>query len=205
MELTKEQSSMLESMTKLKRNCAIERAKDSNACNREIYIRGGGTAKSLTAQETCAGEILNNPEVVDFLNTFNVARISPAIMTRDKLLEDLTVIASASVDDVMVFGQTGHEYIDTETGETLPGQSIIHVKNMSEIKPEHRKLIKAVKQTKYGIEVTLHDAMAARKQIADMQGFNAPTKTIDLTEAAKSLDDDSFADSLASLGVTLTP
>ena len=200
MELTTEQQQQLDDMTTLQRNCALERLADPKASSREIYQRAGGKAKNEATIDTCAHEILRNPKIEHFLRISQRPSQNEKVMTREQLLEDLTMISNASIDDVMTFGQTGHEYIDTETGETLPGQSIIHVKNMSEMSPAARKLIKSVKQSRYGIEVTLHDPMVARKMLADMQGFNAPVVNVNLNQE-RTVTDEEFAAELERLGV----
>lgn len=188
----------LEHLTPLGRRCVLERIKDPTISQTDAYLNAGGKAKRRSVQRQAASEIFTNPDVIKALEEHNIELYSAAIATREQLLEDLTDIANADIADVMEFGQTGHEYIDTDTGEVLPGQSIISVKNMSELSPEARRLIKSVKQTAQGVEVTLHCPMAARKMIIDMQGYNSPLVTINKNTE---ISDDEFDDELEKLGI----
>ena len=178
---------MTDLLTKLQRSFVIEKTKDWNASDVELYKRAGGKAKTYATQRSCASEIRTNPNVEAELLGLCSDSMSAAVMTREQQLEDLTMIANASIDDVLTFTETDGELIDTDTGETLASPSIIKVKSMSEMTEEQKRLIKSVEQTKYGIKVTMHDSMTARKMLNEMQGFNAPTETH--VTVAKSLDD----------------
>jgi len=132
--------------------------------------------------------------------------IADAVLSRDQMLQDLTVIAGSSIYDVATFLNVDDELMNLETGELFRGQSIINVKSMDNIKPEHRCLIKTVKQTKHGIELTLYSAMDARKMINDMCGYNAPVKSelsgpnggpIKIAE----INDDDLLDEFTKLGI----
>ena len=74
---------------------------------------------------------------------------------------------------------------------------------MKELSPQQRKLIKSVKQTKYGLELTLHDAMQARKQLTALCGHEV-AKKLEITTDVKnneSVTDDEFTEQLKDLGV----
>ena len=101
-------------------------------------------------------------------------KIASAVLSRDEILQDLTDIARTDLRAVTSF--TERPLMDMENGGEVLASSI-HIRSMDEI-PEHAwKAIKSVKQTKYGLEVVLYDTLSARKQIADLCGYNAPTKT----------------------------
>lgn len=174
MELTSEQRAALDNLTRLQRGVVLERVKDPKATDAECYRRAGGTAKTLTGQTTSANQILTHRDVVEVLRLLQRPAEDAAIATRDEILRDLTTIARGTIFDVADVKNVTAELMDTETGELYPGQSVIQVKSADQIKPEHRIMIKSVKQTKYGLELTLHDAMTARKMLAEMQGLNAP-------------------------------
>lgn len=172
--LTDEQLLAYDKLTKLQQLTALGVL--SGMGQTEAYVAAGGKAKSDDSKRASAAEILGNLNVVrfvDLMKTDPAEDIAAAVMSRDEMLMDLTDIARATIYDVAEFTET--PVVDLATA-TQMGQSVIRVKSMDEIDPRHRKLIKSVKQTKYGIEIILHDAMAARKQIADLCGYDAPKK-----------------------------
>ncbi len=205
--LTDEQLTLYDEMSKLQRGVAL--ASLGGADLGSAHRIGGGKSKSEKNRPTLAHEILSKPKVVEFMDTFKVdpaPDIAHVVVSRDQMLVDLSVIANATIYDVGDFSNVGRELMDINTGEMVPDQSILTVKHLDDIKPEHRGLIKSVKQGKHGIELVLHDAMVARKQISDMCGYNAPTKQ-EITGAnggpikMANLDDDQLSDELARLGL----
>ena len=188
MEVTDEQRDAIASLPSLARRVVLERIADPKASDVECYRRAGGKAKSYATQRSSVTEILANPNTVRVLAMFDTPVISNAIMSREELLEDLTNVARVSISDVMSWTTCVGSLLDTETGDESSYPSIITVKNMNEVEPWVLKCIKSVKQTRDGrIELTMEDRMAARKLIADMQGFNAPTETH--VTVTKSLED----------------
>lgn len=174
-ELTEEQLAMYEKLTKLQRGVAL-----AHIAGQPIDVAhrdAGGKSRDESRRITLAGEILRNPATAAFIDSMRVdvaPDIASAVASRDEILIDLTEIARTTINDVVSFSE--RPVVDMENGmETLT--STIHVRSMSEIPPGAMKAIKSVKQTKHGIELTLHDTVAVRKQIAEMCGYNAPTKT----------------------------
>lgn len=174
-QFTDEQLRLYEALTKLQKGVALNTLAGMKPA--DAHRAAGGTCRNEANRYKLAGEILIKPTVVDFLTSFKVApsqEIAPAIASRDDILRDLTEISKVTINDVASFSE--RPLVDMENGmEVLTSR--IHIRSMSEIPPEAMKAIKSVKQTKHGLEVTLHDTMAARKQISEMCGYNAPTKT----------------------------
>lgn len=174
-ELNDEQLNAYESLTKLQRGVAL--ASLGGAKPEEAHRIGGGTCKNEKNRKDLGGQILANPSVQRFLSTMATPvapDIAAAVLSRDELLVDLTNIARTDLRAVMSF--TERSLIDAESGGEVLASSI-HIKSMDEI-PEHAwKAIKSVKQTKHGLELVLYDTLQARKQIAEMCGYNAPSKT----------------------------
>ncbi len=178
--LTDEQLTMFDGLTKLQKGVGLVKLNQPLITDHEAYVAGGGRAKTKESIESCASELLSNPKLKAFLNMFKVdpsPTLARAIMTREDIISDLTDIANATIFDVMNFYTNNDELMNLETGEEILGQSTIVVKSMNEIDPKFHKLIKGVKQTKHGIELTLHDQMQARKQITDMCGYDAPKRS----------------------------
>ena len=198
--MTNEQLQMYNNLTTLQQNVAIMRINMPLSSDAEVYKLGGGTAKSESSVFSCANELLKNPDVVEFLDTFNVAKVELAVMTRDEIIKDLSFIAGADISDVAEFSD--EECVSVDDGKKV-WQSTVRVKNMKELTKLQRKLIKSVKQTKYGLELTLHDAMVARKQLTALQGFDAAKKLeiTDNTPKVESVSNDELLEELKEMGV----
>ena len=158
--MTEQQLQMYNSLTTLQQNVAIMRINMPLSSDSEVYKLGGGSATNDNSVRACASEVLTNPNVVAFVNTFAIEKVELAVMGRDEIIKDLSFIAGADISDIAEFSD--RPCIDQED-KTQVWQSTVRVKNMADLTPLQRKLIKGVKQTKYGIELTLHDAMQAHK------------------------------------------
>lgn len=174
-ELTDEQLDAYDALTKLQRGVALASLAGNEPA--DAHRIGGGKCKNESQRYDLGIQILVNPSVKHFLSTMAVdpsPEIASAVLSRDEILRDLSDIARTDLRAVVSF--TERPLIDMENGmEVL--SSAIHVKSMDEI-PEHAwKAIKSVKQTKHGLDLVLYDSVQARKQIAEMCGHNAPTKT----------------------------
>lgn len=174
-ELTDEQLNAYDALTKLQRGVALASLAGNKPA--DAHRIGGGKCKNDANRAKLGSEILNVPEVKHFLSTMAVEpspEIASAVLSRDELLMGLTTIARTTIDDVVSF--TERPSVDMESGLEVYNSSV-HVKSIDEIPEGARSAIKSVKQTKNGLEITLYDSLAARKQIADMCGYNAPTKS----------------------------
>lgn len=173
--LTDEQVSSFGKLTKLQRAVAL--AKLSNGDVVEAHRNAGGKSNNESHRSRLANEILKNPATALFVDSFkslDASNIAAMVLSRDELLLDLTDIARTTLDDVVTFSE--RPLIDMENGMTVLS-STIHIRSIDEISPGARKAIKSVKQTKYGLEVTMYDGLTARKQISEMCGYDAPIKT----------------------------
>tara|TARA_R110002033_G_scaffold64766_4_gene115685 strand:+ start:11268 stop:11939 length:672 start_codon:yes stop_codon:yes gene_type:complete len=173
--LTEEQVEAFGKLTKLQQSVAL--AKLSNGDIVEAHRNAGGKSNNEKYRSDLALQILSNPRTASFIDSFKSldgSRIAAMVLSRDELLLDLTDIARTTLDDVVSFSE--RPLIDMENGmEVL--SSTIHIRSIDEISPGARKAIKSVKQTKHGLEVTMYDGLAARKQISEMCGYDAPIKT----------------------------
>ena len=174
-ELTDEQLNAYDALTKLQRGVALASLAGNEPA--EAHRIGGGKCKNESHRKDLGNQILSNPLVKHFLSTMAVEpspEIASAVLSRDELLMGLTTIARTTIDDVVSF--TERPSVDMESGLEVYNSSV-HVKSIDEIPEGARSAIKSVKQTKNGLEITLYESLAARKQIADMCGYNAPTKS----------------------------
>jgi len=199
--MTEEQLQLYNGLTTLQQSVALCRVNMPLSSDAEVYKLGGGTASGESSITSTAHTLLNNTDVKKFLDTFIPDRIDQAIMSRDKMIESLSHIADGDISDIVEF--TDHECVSIENSSKV-WQSTVHVRSMSELTTLQRKMIKSVKQTKYGIELTLHDAMQAKKQLAALCGYEAATKQeiiVTKDDSNKTLTDDEFADELKGKGI----
>ena len=174
-ELSEEQLDAFEALTKLQRGVAL--ATLAGKSPDEAHRSGGGKCGNEEQRYDLGIQILANPRVKHFLSTMATEpapEIASAVLSRDELLIGLTTIARTTIDDVVSF--TERPSVDMESGLEVFNSSV-HVKSIDEIPPGARSAIKSLKQTKNGLEITMYDTLQARKQIAEMCGYNAPTKT----------------------------
>jgi phage terminase small subunit len=110
-----------------------------------------------------------------------------AVMSRGEALEKLSLSARVSITDVADFKLA-------QVGEDADGNPVHQttwvIKNSEDIAPEVAACIKSITITQTGPKLELHDQNSAIKQLADMQGWNAPKKT----EGKMSVDLSSMTD-----------
>ena len=174
-ELSQEQLDLFGKLkTKLQRNTALKSLEGLSDI--DAYIQGGGKAKNANSRSTAASEIMNNPNVVAFIESFNAHLIAPSIMTRVEMLERLTGMARTEITDVVKF----HNSIPVEKevdGETITDeQSIWALRDEDDMKNAGVAAISELTASKEGLKIKLHDSKAAMKQIADIEGFNAAVR-----------------------------
>lgn len=202
MKMTTDQKLLFDNLTKLQQLAALERLKDPLAKNGDIYKRASKKNNISEHNARVYGyNVLNHKDVIKFLDTFNVEASDEAIMTREEMLLRLTKIAQHSATDVVQVIHNEQQMIDAETGEIFEGQSAFAIKRNADM-----SLVNEITKGKDGIKVKTYSAVEAMKQLAQLQGFNAPTKT-EITGAeggpiqTKELTDEEFKKSLASLGI----
>jgi len=159
--LTKEQIEAFEGLTKLQQNVALKRL--SGMAPSEAYIAGGGKAKTESTAAVCAHEILNNPNVSSFINSFDKMseeKIASAIMGRDEMLERLSEMAR----------------VELSLADITNPENIKHVSEVT-IGPEG-----AIYKMKASA-----DRRAAMKQLADLLGYNK-AQEINITVTKKLSD-----------------
>lgn len=170
-ELTDDQLEAFSVLTKLQRAVALKSLE--GLCDAEAYRQGGGKAKNANSLSTSASEILNNPNVRQFIDYFNGNLIASSIMTRVEMLERLTGMARTNITDVVKI----HNKVMTEgpDGEEIE-QSFWALKDTEEMTDGGVSSISELTASKDGLKIKLHDQKVAMKQIAEIEGFNATAR-----------------------------
>ena len=202
MKFDKHQKSLFDQLSRQQKLFVEERLKDRAAPNTDIYRRAMGTNDKSYAIAGMAHRMAHDPIVKALLETIEIRYMDDAIMKREEMLIRLTKIARADVGDVVTVLNDGQQLIDATSGELIEMGS-----DMVKIRPDaDLGLLSEVRNTKDGVAVKVRSAEDAMKQIAAMQGFNAPTRT-EITGAeggpvtTKEMTDDEFVKHLENLGL----
>ena len=131
-----------------------------------------------------ASKIANKPEVQEFMKAWRRQRFEAVVMTQNQALEILTQIGQVSLNDLIEWG----EYEVCKDGDGNPVmQACWKLKDSAKLEPQLLAAIQELSAGKDGLKIKLHDRKAAIKQLAEMQGWEAPKKIMQME--AKSLDD----------------
>lgn len=169
--LTDEQEELAEKLTHLQRMTIINLVGGMDRV--EAHRAAGGKAKTDKAASNIVGRMLDDVGVKAFYDSLVNSSASNSVMTREEALERLTRAARVTVLDIA-------EFADKQVGEDEDGnpvvQTVWQIKNSENMSPEAAAAIKSITATRMGPKLELHDPLSAIKQLADMQGWEAPKK-----------------------------
>lgn len=170
--LTAEQQLLFDALTPLQKkfSLAIIRGKTQA----QAYKSAGGKAKTADSANVSASQIFNNLKVQAFLKSVQDEVVDEAIMGREEALKRLTSLGRASLFDIAEFrnGMIGED----EEGNPI-FQASWNFKDSSMLTPEAIAAIAELTAGPQGLKIKLHDPKAAIKQLAELQGWDAPKKT----------------------------
>jgi len=174
-QLTSEQLDMASKLTQLQRKFVLELIKPKTS-QRQAYLNAGGTAKTESAQDQSASQIISNPKVKAFYNSLLSCIASDSIMSKQEALERLSKSARATIHDICTFKFVEVVSKDSEGNEKIEMNTVWEMKCTDEIDPVIAASIKSVTFTKSGPKIEMYDSNGSIKILADMQGWNAPRK-----------------------------
>lgn len=169
--LTAEQQLLFDALTPLQKKFVTHLLKGKNQT--DAYKKAGGKAKTAETARACASEILTNPNVRSFMSSIEGSAIDEAIMTREEALKRLTTMGRARITDLVEFSE--HDMGKDEDGRDVI-QATWRFKDSVKQSPDLLEAIAELTAGKDGIKLKLHDSRGAIKQMADMEGWQAPTK-----------------------------
>ena len=176
-EMTEEQQNMFDKLTRLRKGVALATLRGLTPT--EAHREGGGKAKNESHRSRLAGEILLVPAVKAFLDSFKVERLKSTIMSRDEMLERLSVMARADISDVLTAVDSNDEFMNTETGDVVSGKTLIGLKPIAEMTRGDLAGVSEilVDDDGYKFKFKPKDQREAMKQLSELMGYDAPTKT----------------------------
>lgn len=170
--MTPEQKFLFDQLTQLQQRVATNVL--SGMSQRQAYYMGGGTAEDEKAADAIASRMLTDAKVSAFMDAMKEQAVSEAVMSRQEALEKLSLLARTDLKDLVEFGD--YELgTDSETGEPII-QASWKIKPSAMQDPKQMAAIAELNASKEGIKIKTHSPLAAIKQLADMQGWNAPEK-----------------------------
>lgn len=135
---------------------------------RRVYAASGMKAATINVK---ACELLANGKLAVRLAELTKEATSKAVMTRQRALERLSMIAETSITDILEFDEQELEGPDGPVRET-----IWRMKDSSEIPAIAAATIKSVTMTKFGPKIEMYDRISAIQQLSKMQGWEAAQK-----------------------------
>ena len=198
-EMNDNQKTLFEALTSLKKKVALNKIAGMTPSN--AHKEAGGTCKNEKNRYKLASEILINPDVVAFIDSMANHIVNPAIMSRDEMMEELSLVARTNSNDLIEWGYRDVKKLNKDTGEEeIVQQSYWTLKSADEINPEHMAAIEEVTVGKEGLKFKRTSKLSAMKQLAELGGYNAAAKHEHfspdgtMSPTGKSLDD-FYADS----------
>lgn len=198
-EMNDNQKTLFNALTSLQKEISLNNISGMNDI--DAYKNSKGKAKKEATMRASVSEILTNPNVVAFIDSMANHAVNPAIMSRDEMMKELSLVARTNSNDLIEWGYRDVETLNKETGEKeIVPQSYWTLKASDEIKPEHMSAIEEVSVGKEGLKFKRTSKLAAMKQLAELGGYNAAAKHEHsspdgtMSPTGKSLDD-FYADS----------
>jgi phage terminase small subunit len=179
--LTPEQEILFSKLTRLQKGVATYTLKGKKPA--QAHKLAGGSCKNEENRHKLASEILTNPDVKAFMDSMEKSIIeeakTDAVMSREEILERLSLMGRTSTSDVMNLSNIEIE----DANGNIVNQAVASFKDLD----KYGYAIQEVKISKSG-EVTIktHDQKAAMKQIVEMQGYNkAQEVNVNMTQAQR--------------------
>lgn len=169
--LTAEQQKLFDALTTLQKKFVTHLLAGKSQV--EAYRKAGGKAKGDAAYSK-AVQIVRNSKVAFFLRSVREQAVSSAIMTREEALTRLSKMGRASLTDIA-------EFKNSQVGEDEEGNPVYQAtwsfKDSALQDPDAMSAISELTTGKDGIKLKMHDPKAAIKQLAELQGWEAPKRS----------------------------
>lgn len=174
MALTPKQEALAAKLNKVQMNTVL--GVIAGKSQRQAYIDAGGNGATNEALDAAASKLLSLDKVVAFKNSLLEGVINDAILTRERALERLTLMAETEITDILEFRTVEVKKVGKDGEEETDEETIWLMKDSPEVERRARAAIKSVTMTKQGPKIEMYDANAAIAQIAKLQGWEAPSK-----------------------------
>ena len=193
-ELTEEQTELFNKLNSKQKQLVL--AKLSNESIGQAHERIYGTSKRKSKDKhihsKLASEILNKPELVNFIEAYEKKvideSVTESIISRQEALELLSAMGRSKLTDVL---ELKNIEVEDKEGNTVP-KAVVAFKGLDNLNNRGAASLQEIKVNPTTGEITFktHDQKAAIKQIADMMGYNreADAETAVLTQEERILN-----------------
>lgn len=171
--MTPEQKALFDELTELQQRTATGVL--AGMSQRAAYFAAGGTAKSDESADSTVATMLSNVKVRAFMDSMKVQAVSDAIMTREEAMAKLSLIARTDLKDIVKFS-TATIGKDMETGDDLNQTAWQINADLQANNDDKLSIISELEVGKFGPKIKTHNQLAAIKQLAELQGWNAAKK-----------------------------
>lgn len=137
----------------------------------EAYYNAGGIAKSDESARVIVSRMLTDVNVKAFLDAAEEKAVDNSIMTKAEALRSLTNVANGNMADLVNFST-----VTLETDKGPVKQTVWSLKDGVELDRDKMALFSELSTSRDGFKFKLRSQDQAQKQLADMLGWNAPTK-----------------------------
>ena len=175
--MTPEQKSLFDALPNLTSKVCINSL--SGMSDIDSYLKAKGLSKSkvtekqrLTA-EACVSRMLSNAKARAFLDSMKEVAVNNAIMSREEMMERLTSISRVTISDLVEW--SAHSVTDNQGNEAK--QTVWSIKDSAMQDEVAMATISEVATGKDGLKIKQHSPLAAMKQLAELAGYDAPTKS----------------------------
>lgn len=171
--MTNEQRKMYDALTNLEKMVVIEHLTGVTHPTVWRRVRPESTLNDAAASVR-VNKILRKPKVREFVAAIRMDKLSDVIMSREEAEQKLTTLARGNMADLVEFA-TVQVGVNPANNEPVY-QAVWVFKDSALMDPEKLKTIAELACSKEGFKIKQHSPLAAIKQLAEMKGWNAPTK-----------------------------
>lgn len=181
--MTDKQKALFNELTTLQQEISLNSLSGMNDI--DSYKASSGKAVTVKAMEASVSQILGNLKVAAFIDEMKEAAVSDAVMSRREMLERLSNLARVNMSDLITFATIQAKNDDGQ----LIQQSTWQFKDSALQDDLTMASISEVSTTREGFKIKQHSPLSAMKQLADLEGYNAPTETHLTVESIDDFDD----------------
>lgn len=180
-ELSDEQKILFDNLTKKQQSICIYSLQGLSDI--DAYRKGGGKAKTIASAGASASKIFNNPRVKAFLDSIKHNAVSEAVMSRQEILEQLSVIGRSNIDNLV----TWDEFIMLDKDGNEHKQSAWTLRKNALQSKKSLSTIAEIKAGKGGIQIKMHSSLQAMKMISEIAGYNVNPDQKPQTDVSKAV------------------
>ena len=147
---------------------------DQGYSPKEAYIAAGGEAGTDRVIASCANQLMSNKNVAEYRRILNGKAVDASVMTVTEMRRRLSGIARAGIHKVasvrkklMGYDDEGNEVYRTE----------VVYEDFNDIDEDVLGAISEISQKEHGITIKMQSGLAAMKQLAELEGMEAPKRT----------------------------